>query len=125
MGGIITLTSSLRATLTSKLEQVGKVPIPRRTLLALGNFLAELCWSNYLSPSERFIRKALEALMTNRQDCSLEEIAVGLEFVAFFLSAIGPILSRNALENFTVLQPLVSALIAHFGSHSLPSCTCW
>jgi len=116
-GEIATLTSVLRWALEKELACIGEAAgKPLGTLLAFFDFVAELCWANYLSPSDHMIRKALRALVAN--GCS-----VGRSVAAYFLTVVGPILGGNPLEVFMVLDPLVAVLVADVEAQ--PRCTQW
>ena len=50
---ILTLTSALKSALAARLmEMMTCRPVHRSRVLALFNFMAELCWANYISTSE-------------------------------------------------------------------------
>ena len=62
---ILTLTSALKQALALRLCEIAraKSSLPRSKILALFNFMAELCWANYVSPSEHVIHQAIIYLL--------------------------------------------------------------
>mmetsp|Transcript_47633 Transcript_47633/g.75809 ORF Transcript_47633/g.75809 Transcript_47633/m.75809 type:complete len:233 (+) Transcript_47633:3-701(+) len=88
---------------------------PRRSVLALFNFMAELCWANYISTSEHAIHQAILHLLDTAKACSFAGITEPatwyVEGCAYFLSKVGEIMMLNPLEVFNVLDPL-SARVA-------------
>lgn len=100
----VTLTQAIREAIAAEMGSLAEKPQRRSEELALMGFVAELCWANYLSVSEQPILRALWALVADAGDADRVEAAV------FFLARVGPILGRNPLEAYTVLQPLTRRL---------------
>ena len=59
---ILTLTSALKQALALRLRAASSF-CSRSKILALFNFMAELCWANYVSPSEHVIHQAIIYLL--------------------------------------------------------------
>merc|ERR1712110_248626 len=97
-GVTVTLTMALGDALRHQLHLVVEQPQERRLELALMGFVAELCWANYLSPSEHTIRRTIDALINDTVHVDR------LDAVALFVGRVGPILCANPLEQFTVLD---------------------
>eukprot|EP00434_Breviolum_minutum_P036627 symbB.v1.2.032459.t1/scaffold3893.1/size48745/4 len=117
LGGseILTLTSALKEALAKGLIDLVRTRSPRSKVLALFNFMADLCWANYISPSEHAIHQAILHLLDTARACSFAGISEPatwyVESCAYFLAKVGEIMMLNPLEVFNVLDPL-SARVA-------------
>ncbi|CAE7383370.1 unnamed protein product [Symbiodinium pilosum] len=113
---VLTLTSAIKMSLASTLRDIAQFGgMPRRKVLALFNFLAELCWANYICPSEHAIQKAVHGLLDaafvlSEHACSAEPAGWYVESCAYFLARVGEIMMLNPLEVFNVLDPLTARL---------------
>ncbi|CAK9058036.1 Rae1-like protein, partial [Durusdinium trenchii] len=113
---ILTLTSALKEALACRLCEIAQAQsLPRRKVLALFNFMAELCWANYVSPSEHVIHQAIIFLLDTARACSNagqnDPASWYVEGCAYFVAKVGEIMMLNPLEVFNVLDPL-SARVA-------------
>eukprot|EP00439_Symbiodinium_sp_Y106_P038369 s6715_g4.t1 len=113
---VLTLTSAIKMSLASTLRDTAQRGVmPRRKVLALFNFLAELCWANYMCPSEHAIQKAMHCLLDTAwalTECAGNSEPAGwyVESCAYFLARVGEIIMLNPLEVFNVLDPLSARL---------------
>lgn len=112
---ILTLTSALKAALAARLTEMVTLRVARSSVLALFNFMAELCWANYIATSEHAIHQAILHLLDTAKACCFAGITEPatwyVEGCAYFLSKVGEIMMLNPLEVFNVLDPL-SARVA-------------
>ncbi|CAJ1387868.1 unnamed protein product [Effrenium voratum] len=105
---VLTLTSALKQALACQIRDLESGCLPRRKVLALFNFIAELCWANYVSPSEHSIHSAMRLLL----DTAFSGVGINdpaawyVEACAYFLAKVGEIMALNPLEVFNVLDPL-------------------
>jgi len=113
---VVTLTSAIKTSLSCTLRDIAQSGgTSRRKILAVFNFLAELCWANYICPSEHAIQKAIHCLLEAAgapTDSARQRETAGwyVESVAYFLARVGEIMMLNPLEVFNVLDPLTTRL---------------
>jgi len=120
---IITMTTALRDALEQELQQIWLRPRqPWRRILALFDFVAELCWKNYVSVSHHAIRTAVCHLLSDDVNQSIGGDRC-VEVCAYFLARVGEVLSSNSLEVWVTLRPLVARLTA--SAHTRPRRTQW
>lgn len=126
-GPSVTLTKALKEALKKEVRSFtgeldgggGKRVLCRPRALALANFIAELCYCDFLQPSESVVREFISKCLEGDMPQGISGGIVGgthsedaIEAVCLLLLKLGPVMKDNPLEVLTTLRPAAQQIEA-------------